>query len=182
VRHQVLIVRSAISIDIDAPPDLVFDLCREPLRWPDLLPHYVRADLIARERGGAIVVRYVALRPVVRVLGIGFPVAWRSRSWSKAETRRIRFQHLGGATAGMDVTWQIDAVRDGCRVTIEHTFRPRLGPWGLLVDRLFVRPVAARTLATFKALAEILNDRASMGALAAAVGASVERPRTKIQA
>jgi hypothetical protein len=41
-------------------------------------------------------------------------------------------------------------------VTIEHDFRPRFRPWAAIVDRWFTRPIAGRTLATFRAIAEAL--------------------------
>ena len=61
----------------------------------------------------------------------------------------------------MDVTWRIEPVgSDGrrTRVEIEHDFRPRVPGWAWLMDRLFTRPIAGRTLATFRALAEALVD------------------------
>jgi hypothetical protein len=51
-------------------------------------------------------------------------------------------------------------------VTIEHAFSPRMPGFARFVDRFFTRPIAGRTLATFKALAEAV----------AAVDAS-DRPR-----
>jgi hypothetical protein len=59
----------------------------------------------------------------------------------------------------MDVTWHIRPAPVGSRVTIEHEFSrslPLVGAEVLpaLVDRFFVRQIAGRTLATFKALAE----------------------------
>jgi hypothetical protein len=93
------------------------------------------------------------------VLGLGLPVAWRAVTWSEAEALRLRFVHRGGATAGMDVTWRIEADGTGrCRVEIEHDFRPRLPGWALLIDRAFTRPIARRTLATFRAIAEAVAD------------------------
>ena len=56
----------------------------------------------------------------------------------------------------MDVTWRIEPTAAGCHVSIEHDFRPRLPVFAALVDRWFTRPIAGRTLATFKALAEAL--------------------------
>jgi hypothetical protein len=59
----------------------------------------------------------------------------------------------------MDVTWRIEPLgADGCRsrVEIEHVFRPRVPGWAWLIDRLFTRPIAGRTLETFRALAEAL--------------------------
>jgi hypothetical protein len=57
----------------------------------------------------------------------------------------------------MDVTWRIEPSERGCRVTIEHDFRPRLPGWAWFVDRAFTRPIATRTLATFAAIAEALS-------------------------
>jgi hypothetical protein len=95
----------------------------------------------------------------VSVLGLGLPVAWRSLTWSEGAGRRLRFVHRGGATNGMDVTWRIDERADGgCRIDIEHDFRPRFPGWAWLVDRLFTRPIAGRTLATFQTLAEALVE------------------------
>ncbi|HKG57611.1 MAG TPA: SRPBCC family protein [Candidatus Limnocylindrales bacterium] len=149
-------MRSTISIDVAAPGDLVFRLARDVERWPRLLPHYVAVDVSERRADGSLVARLVARRPLVPVLGIGLPVVWRSRSWPDPATRRLRFVHLGGATRGMDVTWRIDDTVDGCRVSIDHVFAPRLPGWAAFVDRAFTRPIAGRTLATFKALAEAL--------------------------
>ena len=149
-------MKSAISIDIAAPPEVVFALARDVERWPRLLPHYEDVRILESRTDGSVVARMIARRPVVGLLGLGLPVAWRSRTWSEPKTCRIRFVHQGGATNGMDVTWRIDAARDGCRVTIEHDFRPRFAPWALFIDRFFTRPIAARTLATFRAIAEAL--------------------------
>jgi hypothetical protein len=157
--------RTSIGIDVAAPAELVFDLARDPLRWPRLLPHYWRARPVARQGAsvvagqGASVVEFVAVRQLVPVLGFGIPVTWRSRTWAEPEGLRLRFQHLGGATRGMDVTWRIEPTAGGCRVTIEHDFRPRLAAWAVFVDRAFTQPIARRTLRTFKTLAETLAER-----------------------
>src|SRR3954465_1530174 len=89
------------------------------------------------ERG--VVARMVARRPLLPLLGLALPVAWRSRAWSEPESLRLRFVHRGGATNGMDVTWRIEATPDGARVFIDHDFRPRVRPWAWLVDRGFTK-------------------------------------------
>jgi ribosome-associated toxin RatA of RatAB toxin-antitoxin module len=149
-------MRTEIGIDVAAPADLVFRLARDVERWPRLLPHYVSVTPLERSADGSLVARMVARRSLVPVLGLGLPVAWQSRTWSEPDRLRLRFVHRGGATNGMDVTWRIEPRDGGCRVTIEHDFRPRLAPWAAVVDRLFTRPIAGRTLATFRALAEAL--------------------------
>ena len=163
-------MRSTIGIDVAAPAELVFRLARDVERWPDLLPHYV----VARRSGppdeqGRLLVAFVARRLLVPVLGLGLPVAWRSLTWSEADGRRLRFVHRGGATGGMDVTLRIE-VRPGggCRVDIDHEFRPRVPGWAAFIDRLFTRPIAGRTLATFRAMSEAV----------AAADASAERLST----
>jgi ribosome-associated toxin RatA of RatAB toxin-antitoxin module len=149
-------VRSSIGIDVAAPADVVFRLARDVERWPELLPHYV----VARRLGppgsdGRLAVAFVARRTFLPVLGLGVPVAWRSLTWSEPDERRLRFLHGGGATAGMDVTWRIEArAGGGCHVEIVHDFRPGIPGWAWFVDRLFTRPIAGRTLASFRAIAE----------------------------
>ena len=152
-------MHSEIAIDVDAPGALVFGLARDVERWATLLPHYVRSQSVARRPDGSVVADFVARRTLVPLLGIGMPVAWRSRTWNEPPTLRLRFQHVAGATRGMDVTWRIESRGgDRCRVTIEHDFAPRLPGFAWFVDRAFTRPIAGRTLATFKALAEALAD------------------------
>jgi ribosome-associated toxin RatA of RatAB toxin-antitoxin module len=158
-------MKSSIGIDVDAPPALVFGLARDVERWPRLLPHYVAADRVGpADADGRLLVRFVAWRSLVPVLGLGLPVAWRSLTWSEPADRRLRFVHRGGATNGMDVTWRIEPVgADGraSRVEIEHDFRPRVLGWAWFVDHAFTRPIAGRTLATFRALAEALADESA---------------------
>ena len=147
-------MRSTIAVDVDAPAQLVFDLARDVERWPRLLPHYLDVHVIDRQPDGVITARMVAVRAVVPSIGYGIPVAWRARTWCDEAALRLRFVHLGGATAGMDVTWRIEPVSAGCRVSIDHHFEPAVAAWATLVDVLFVRPIAGRTLATFKTIAE----------------------------
>ena len=158
-------MRSTIGIDIAAPADLVFHLARDVEHWPVLLPHYVAAIRRgAPDDDGRLLVAFVARRSLVPVLGLGLPVAWRSLTWSEPAERRLRFTHRGGATAGMDVTWRIDErPGDACRVEIEHDFRPRVPGWAWFVDRLFTGPIAGRTLATFRALAEAVAENDPSG-------------------
>jgi ribosome-associated toxin RatA of RatAB toxin-antitoxin module len=151
-------MHSTIALDVAAPADLVFALARDVVRWERLLPHYARSRATERRDDGSVVVDFVARRPfpLVGVTGLGIPVAWRSRTWDEPEARRLRFVHLAGATRGMDVTWRIEPTEAGCNVAIDHDFRPRFAPFAAFVDRFFTRPIAGRTLGTFKALAEAL--------------------------
>jgi ribosome-associated toxin RatA of RatAB toxin-antitoxin module len=105
-----------------------------------------------------MIARMVARRPLVDVLGLGLPVTWQARVWNEPEALRLHFVHVAGATSGMDVTWRIESTKNGCRVSIEHDFRPRVPLFAAFVDRWFIRPIAGRTLATFKVLAETLAD------------------------
>jgi ribosome-associated toxin RatA of RatAB toxin-antitoxin module len=156
-------MRSTLSIDVQASAEVVFALARDIERWPALLPHYVRVRVLERHADGSLVAQMLAIRTILPVIGLGAPVVWRAHAWNEPGTRRLRFVHRGGATAGMDVTWRIEPTPDGCRVSIDHDFQPGLpaplgSAWALLIDRLFVRPIASRTLATFKAIAEAAGE------------------------
>ncbi|MFI5262052.1 MAG: type II toxin-antitoxin system RatA family toxin [Candidatus Limnocylindrales bacterium] len=164
-------MHSTVSVDVAAPPGLVFRLARDVERWPRLLPHYRSVAVLARSAEGTTL-RMVARRPLIDLLGIGLPVVWRAQTWAEPEQLRLRFRHLGGATAGMDVTWRIDATPSGCHVAIDHEFRrhlpiPLVGDllgdevFPAFVDRFFTRPIARRTLATFGVLAEAIGADAT---------------------
>jgi ribosome-associated toxin RatA of RatAB toxin-antitoxin module len=156
-------VRTSIGIDIAAPPDLVYRLARDVTRWERLLPHYTRSRVVTREPDGVVVCDFIARRALIPFLGLGLPVTWRSRTWSEDATRRLRFVHVAGATRGMDVTWTIEPSAVGARVDIGHDFRPPIPGFARFVDRFFTRPIAGRTLATFKDLAETLAPDTSAG-------------------
>jgi ribosome-associated toxin RatA of RatAB toxin-antitoxin module len=150
-------MKSTLSIEVAAPAELVFRLARDVEAWPRLLPHYVDVRVLDRRGDGSVVARMIARRAVVPVLGLGIPVAWRSHTWSEPDTNRLRFRHQGGATDGMDVTWRIEPTPGGCRVSIDHDFRPRIPGWAAFIDRAFTRPIAGRTLATFRSIAEAVH-------------------------
>jgi ribosome-associated toxin RatA of RatAB toxin-antitoxin module len=149
-------MRSTVTVDVRAPASLVFALARDVERWPALLPHYLRVMVRARHAGGSITAEMVAVRAVIPRIGLGLPVAWRSRFWAEEDPLQLRFIHVGGATSGMDVTWRFVPQDAGCSVSIEHDFRPRMPGWAWSIDRLFVRPIARRTLTTFKSIAEAI--------------------------
>jgi ribosome-associated toxin RatA of RatAB toxin-antitoxin module len=154
-------MHSEIGIRIAAPPDLVFALAHDVERWADLLPHYSRSSAVEHRADGSLVADFIARRPLIGVLGLGLPVAWRSRTWSERATRQLRFVHVAGATRGMDVTWHIEpGAHDAAttRVVIRHDFRPRVPGLATFVDRYFTRPIAGRTLASFKAIAEAVQS------------------------
>jgi ribosome-associated toxin RatA of RatAB toxin-antitoxin module len=151
-------MHSTIAIDVAASPDLVFALARDVERWERLLPHYARSRAIERRADGTLVVDFIARRPLIGLLGLGLPVTWRSRTWNEPAALRLRFVHVAGATRGMDVTWRIEPTSSGAHVAIDHDFRPRVPVFAAFVDRFFTRPIAGRTLATFQALAEALDQ------------------------
>lgn len=155
-------MRSRLEIEIGAPPSLVYALVHDPERWPNLLPHYTRARVVRVGTDGVRTIAFVARRPLVDWLGIGLPVAWRARTWSDQTDLTVDFRHAGGATDGMQVTWRIEPATGGCRASIEHDLQGEA--YARLLHRLFIRPIAGRTLATFKALAESLVDLPLAGA------------------
>ena len=155
--HGPVTMRSSIGIDIAAPPAAVYRLARDVTALGAAAPplRAVAGDPARRRRCARVRLRRApGPRPVARVR---IPVAWRSRTWHEPATRRLHFHHVAGATRGMDVTWTIEPAGTGMtRVEIAHDFRPGSAPFAGFVDRAFTGPIAGRTLATMKALAEAL--------------------------
>lgn len=153
-------MRSELSIEVAASPARVFELARDIGAWPKLLPHY-RKVTVQSHLAGVTTARMTAVR---RFGPLALPVTWRAEQSADATDPldlQFHFRHIGGWTKGMDVAWHIRPAGDGtgARVSIEHVFSRRLPLVGSdafprFVDRFFVKPIASRTLATFKRLAE----------------------------
>jgi aromatase len=153
-------MHTSIGIRIAAPPEAVHALARDVERWQHLLPHYRRSTVHARKGP-----RVLSTMRAVRAFGaMPVPVTWRAICWPDAsdpDDLRLEFRHVRGVTRGMAVTWHIRPVNDGraSDVQIVHEFSrtiPLLGSELLpgLIDRWFTQPIAGRTLAAFRDLAE----------------------------
>jgi len=142
------------SVDMAAPAATIYALAQDVASWPRFLPHY----------------RYVRVlqeTPDERIAVMGarrswIPVRWTARERLHPAIPRIEFIHLSGWTVGMEVAWTFAPTPGGTRVTIEHDLRTLRRPVSrtrlarAIIARFFIRPIATRTLARMKALAEQL--------------------------
>jgi uncharacterized membrane protein len=139
------------SIEIAAPPEIVYALGADTARWPQILPHYRWVRVLA-QHGASRVVAMSAWQDI-------FPLQWVAEQTNDPLVPHIAFHHVRGWTRGMDVEWIFEAIPSGTRVTIEHrlAFRfPIAAGWlgKHLVSDYFIHGVAAKTLARVKAIAE----------------------------
>lgn len=139
------------SIQIAADAQTIYRLASATERWPEYLPHYRRVRII-EQHGSMRVVDMAARRDWI-------PIHWVAEQTNDPSRPHIAFKHVKGWTRGMEVDWIFEPFAGGTRVTIEHRldFRfPVAAEWlgRRVVCDLFVHPVAGRTLARIKELAE----------------------------
>jgi ribosome-associated toxin RatA of RatAB toxin-antitoxin module len=147
---------------VTAPVRVIFDIARRVEQWPAYLPHY----RYVRFRERLDVVDGVPSRGVVEMSAnrpfgpIGWPTWWLSEMVVNFQRPSIRFFHLRGVTAGMDVEWKFAPENGGTRVEILHVWNgPRVPFVGMLaataiIGPVFVHGIASRTLAGLAAVAE----------------------------
>ena len=139
-------VHTENEIVIRAPLEKVFQTTANLLLWPQVLPHYRWVRILERGREG-YVVSMAARRGWL-------PIRWTSRFSVDGVAHELRFQHLKAFTRGMMVKWTYTPTADGVRVQIFHELQRHsaFGRWFAthILSNLFIRPVAARTLAGFK--------------------------------
>lgn len=147
---------------VRAPTDVTFRTAADVERWPEILPHYrwvtfQRKDGFGRGRVEMAAHRYFGPLP--------YPTWWVSEMAADPEQDVIRYRHVDGITAGMDVEWRLSPAGDGpddarTRVVIVHEWD---GPGWPLIGRFaaervigphFVRVVADRTLTGIREEAE----------------------------
>jgi hypothetical protein len=127
----------------------VFAAARDVERWPEILAHYRWVRLLEPRPGGALV-EMAAWRPFGP---LRYPTWWVSEMRVEPDAATIRYRHVRGITAGMDVAWTLRANGAGVEVTVSHDWR---GPaWPLIgavaaavvIGPVFVHGIASRTLA-----------------------------------
>jgi coenzyme Q-binding protein COQ10 len=149
-------------ITIQAPLPRVFALARDVERWPELLPHYRWVRMLERRADGGRV-EMAAWRPFGPP-PLRYPAWWVSEMRVEPDRPVIRYRHVAGLTAGMEVRWELCSTGEGgterVMIEIEHEWT---GPGWPLVGRLaadgvigpvFVHGIASRTLAGIRRRAE----------------------------
>lgn len=152
-------MRTVDALHIAAPIEAVWEHAVAVERWPELLPHYRWVTRLEGHPGDDGVVEMAAWRPFGGPFN--WPTWWASRLWVDPGRREVRYRHIAGITAGMDVRWTLTPGRaGGTEVRIVHLWR---GPWWPLVGGIaasavigpvFIHGIASRTLAGIARAAE----------------------------
>lgn len=149
-------MRTVDATYVAAPPARVFPVAAEVEAWPDILPHYRYVRFLERRANGGV----VAMSAYRQFGPIGWPTWWVSEMDVLPERHEVRYRHIRGITAGMDVAWRVTPEGNGSHVEIVHAWT---GPrWPLLgrvaadtvIGPAFIHHIASRTLAGVKRRAE----------------------------
>jgi uncharacterized membrane protein len=149
-------VRTVDRVAIRAPLELVFEAAVQVERWPSILSHYRFVRFLNRRDGGGTV-EMAAWRPFGP---LRYPTWWVSEMTVDRRAHEVRYRHVRGITAGMDVVWCVAADGAHVAVTIVHEWRgpawPLVGPLAadLVIGPVFIHGIAARTLAGLKRYSE----------------------------
>jgi ribosome-associated toxin RatA of RatAB toxin-antitoxin module len=142
-------MRTIDRLRMQAPVDRVFRAAMDVEQWPRVLGHYRWVRMLERRPDGGLV-EMAAWRPFG---WFRYPTWWVSEMRIDAEQGAVRYRHVRGITAGMDVVWQLVPVEGATDVTIIHEWAgprwPVIGPaaaaW--LIGPVFIHGIASRTLA-----------------------------------
>ena len=150
-------MRTVDRIRMRAPVDRVFRAAEAVERWPELLPHYRWVRMLERDPAGGGLVEMAAWRPFGP---LRYPTWWVSEMRVDQAASAVRYRHVKGITAGMDVLWKIEGDGNQTLVTIVHEWT---GPRWPVVGRpaaqwvigpVFIHGIASRTLAGIKRAVE----------------------------
>ena len=146
-------------ITIRAPIERVFSVARDVERWPEILPHYRWVRMLERRPDGGRV-EMAAWRPFGPP-PLRYPAWWVAEMDVGPEAREIRYRHVAGITAGMDVRWSLRETMNGVAVEVLHQWTgpawPVVGRFAAdrVIGPVFIHGIAARTLAGIRRRAEV---------------------------
>lgn len=137
-------------IDIRGDVRRVFQVAAQVEKWPQILPHYRGVRVLQRKKRRTIV-EMAARRGRI-------PVSWTAVQ-EVFPYERITYKHIKGFTTGMDVAWTFSDNQGNVQVVITHAFSlnwPLIGGFvsKFIIGRLFVKPIASKTLRHIKATVE----------------------------
>jgi hypothetical protein len=145
---------------VRAPVRTTFLVVRELEHWPAYLAHYRWVRMIQRASDGGGIVEMSANRPFGP---LNWPTWWRSETQvvgADGATPCIRFRHIAGITAGMEVEWRFEPRDTGTVVRLLHVWDgprwPLVGAFAAtaVIGPVFVHGIASRTLSGLGRVAE----------------------------
>lgn len=155
--------RSLTTVDellVRAPLARIFALAADVEAWPRHLDHYRYVRFLERRPDGGVV-EMSANRPFGP---LAWPTWWTSlmsvAAPSEESDSSIRFRHVRGVTAGMEVEWSFAPREAGTLVRIVHVWNgpswPVIGGMAAhgVIGPVFVHGIASRTLAGLGRAAE----------------------------
>lgn len=138
------------QIEIRGDIRRIFQLAAQVDKWPEILPHYRWVRVLSRKKRRSTV-EMAARRGRI-------PVSWTAVQ-EVFPYERITFKHVRGFTTGMEVAWLFTPSEGSVKVRITHDFSlswPVIGGFvsRYIVGKLFVQPIATKTLQHIKQTAE----------------------------
>src|SRR3982751_4068289 len=134
------------SIVMHAPRMRIFETAANLELWPTILPHYRYIHYLERGPSRNVVVMAARRGPI--------PISWTSEQVIDRAKMEVRFRHLKAFTKGMEVVWTFRETPNGVRVEIVHDLQFRMRPLAplaeLIIGRVFIHPVASKTLRYMK--------------------------------
>ena len=148
---------------VRAPLASIFALAHAVEQWPVWLSHYRDVRFRHRTSDGGGLVKMAANRPFGL---LNWPTWWWSEMAINHDVPRVRYRHVAGITARMDVEWTFTVTPEGTLTRIIHVWN---GPsWPLIgvlaatqvIGPVFVHGIASRTLEGLAQVAERSADGA----------------------
>lgn len=141
-------MRTLDEITVSGSIERAFEVASHVERWPTFLPHYRWVRMLEPQNGTPIV-EMAAWRPFGVVK---YPTWWVSEMEVLPAESQVRYSHIRGITAGMDVVWQLTERDDDVHISIVHEWPgprwPLIGgiAANLVIGPVFIRGIACRTL------------------------------------
>jgi uncharacterized protein YndB with AHSA1/START domain len=141
-----------VSIDIDAPPEAVWEVVTDPER----LEEWVTIHRGLKKADGGRLDEGFSMEQILCLRGVKFDVKWKAAEVD--HLRLLRWEGKGPARSKATTEYRLDARDGGTRFDYRNEFKAPLGPLGAVASKALVGGVPEReanaSLERLKALVE----------------------------
>jgi len=141
-----------VTTKINKPPRLVYDILKEPNKFPLFMKDAKKIDVIRMALGNAIITKWA-------VDIDGTPIEWTEEDLYNDKEKRIKFRMVDGDLKKYEGEWTLSPVKGGSRISLSIQLE-----WGIPNFEKYIGSILENKLCrSMRSMVWLIRKRANKG-------------------